>query len=336
MQRFIPTTSRLLLARPLSTSLPRLASSDKGPRMTQGHTTDKSHNLDAQSTASNRGQDLHEGEKKTSGFDAADQTKGKKSDAAKAEADKGQEGSFNDQSAQNQGVQGSMGGKEDASRGSFTDSIKQTLGFDGLKKMHKDKKNFHSSAREWKDKATGGDPLKAARQPKEKGLAGDQNEHLKHKDPKKADKGKGNAAENPSLPSKKKPAASKSLHTTAKASATKPPGGYSKAHEREGEEGFVGGFVGTEAATAYESNPQDTPPEGLPSSLESPYSAEATPGPEPSMKPSSQTPHSSTAVDPPNEALAEAAKEGMLGERNPQPQPEMGEMGNKEAWKHRK
>lgn len=41
-------------------------------------------------------------------------------------------------------------------------------------------------------------------------------------------------------------------------------------------------------------------------------------------------------MDPPHKVLTQQAKDGTLADRNPPPEPSMGEMGNKEAWKHRK
>lgn len=87
---------------------------------------------------------------------------------------------------------------------------------------------------------------KSPRKPVEKSLHGDQNAHLKHKDAKEGDKGKGNAAEDPHLPSKNKPAASKGakgarhFSTSVRVGAKKVDANYVKAHEpKEKADGFV-------------------------------------------------------------------------------------------------
>ncbi|WVR07854.1 hypothetical protein IAU60_004897 [Kwoniella sp. DSM 27419] len=184
-------------------------------------------------------------------------------------------------------------------------------------------------------------------------LADHQNEHLKHEDVSKTQKdaAKGEkAAGNPNLPNQmgksdiqtggsgspvapqtqdQKPTSTgttgsaggqrRGLHTSAHASAAQPPKGYAKAHTGEPHEA---GYA--------------APPEALPPNLESPYGSDATPSLEPGLTPSNKMEHSSTAVDPPNRALKQAALDGTLGERNQQPDGEVGKLGNKEAWKHRK
>lgn len=70
---------------------------------------------------------------------------------------------------------------------------------------------------------------------------------------------------------------------------------------------------------------QDAPPEALPSTLDSPYSPAATDkGDTDTMTPSSQKQYSSTAGDPPNEALTKGAMDGSLPDRNPQPNADVG------------
>ena len=83
-------------------------------------------------------------------------------------------------------------------------------------------KSFHTSARAQADFPT--TDADGSREPTEKDLHGEQNEHLKHKEEGEKDKGKGNAAEDPHLPSK-----TRKFHTSARSMATKPPGGYAKA-----------------------------------------------------------------------------------------------------------
>ena len=69
-----------------------------------------------------------------------------------------------------------------------------------------------------------------SRQPKEKDLLGEQNEHLKHKSSDEKDSGKGNASSDPHLPShNNKPTGTRAFSTSVGLNATKPPGGYAKA-----------------------------------------------------------------------------------------------------------
>jgi hypothetical protein len=72
---------------------------------------------------------------------------------------------------------------------------------------------------------------------------------------------------------------------------------------------------------------QDAPPTALPSGLKSAYQErdpKAVQGAESNLTPSSKAPYSSTAVDPPNEALRKAVLEGTMPEKNPQPQSKYG------------
>lgn len=69
---------------------------------------------------------------------------------------------------------------------------------------------------------------------------------------------------------------------------------------------------------------QNTAPTALSPKLDSPYSAEATPSPDPNLTPSSEARTSSTAVDPPNEVLRKKVLEGNMPERNPMPTGEVG------------
>jgi hypothetical protein len=69
---------------------------------------------------------------------------------------------------------------------------------------------------------------------------------------------------------------------------------------------------------------QDVAPEALPSTLDSAYSAEATPKADPSLKPSHETGASSTSMDAPHNVLTQQAKEGTLADRNPPPEAKAG------------
>ncbi|WWC91496.1 uncharacterized protein L201_006442 [Kwoniella dendrophila CBS 6074] len=310
---------------------------NKGPPTTQGHSTDKAHQAghtdgDVQSASVRAGQNAKSNSESPSSqgqaqpFDAARQgsTGGTaKPSEAKAEVkDEGQAGAFKDQvGGQDESAPGvEFGKKENAAGGSYTDGIKETVlgGFDNLKKLRSEGKNFHTSARQFypgKGTSPSAD-VDGSREPKEPNLEGEQNQHLKHQAPGTADQGKGNAAETPHLPSRK---SKKAFSTYSRRQmAAQPPKGYAKALPSEGNQ------------AGY-----NAPPEALPPTLDSPYGKDAVQDPEPGQTPSHEN-YSSTAVDPPNEALRQAAKDGNLADRNGPPTTEMGEMGNKEAWKHRK
>lgn len=111
-------------------------------------------------------------------------------------------------------------GKDEITPPAFVDAVKKNLGFKttaGEDKQNRGggkgvtgtgtfafdhgKRTFHTSAFFMADPATRGQAPTGSRQPQDS-TYGDQNAHLKHKsDPSKADSGKGNAAEEPSLPS---------------------------------------------------------------------------------------------------------------------------------------
>jgi hypothetical protein len=91
-------------------------------------------------------------------------------------------------------------------------------------------KSFHTSARCNVEPSSDAGPK--SREPKhEVEPQSDQSPHLKHKDPKKPDSGKGNAASEPHLPSKQ--------GEQKRGYATRPPGGYSKTFKPEGADKHV-------------------------------------------------------------------------------------------------
>ena len=91
-------------------------------------------------------------------------------------------------------------------------------------------KSFHTSARSNVESSSDAGPK--SREPKhEVEPQSDQSPHLKHKDPKKPDSGKGNAASEPHLPSKQ--------GVQKRGYATRPPGGYSKSFKPEGADKHV-------------------------------------------------------------------------------------------------
>ncbi|WVR00384.1 hypothetical protein IAU59_007527 [Kwoniella sp. CBS 9459] len=359
----------------------------KGPDLSQGHSTDKAHQTghtdgDVQSASVRAGQNAKDNaEPSSSGeaqpFDAAKQgSAGGTAKPNKAEGDAkdaGQAGAFKDQvGGQDEAAPGvEFGKKEEAAGGTFTigDSVKKTVqgGFDGLKKLRSEGKNFHTSARQMNaGKTSPSADVEGSRTPKEGALQGDQNQHLKHKDATEPDAGKGNAAEDPSLPSKNQSQSSgkaagegkstvtdipSDIQTGGAGSPTAPQGSHQKPTSTAGTTGGQRRGVHMSARVQAAQPPKgyakalpsegnqagyNAPPEGLPPKLDSPYSAEATQSPDPGLKPASKVPHSSTAVDPPNEALRQAAKDGTLAERNEQPHAEYGRIGLEDAWKHRK
>ncbi|WVQ84897.1 hypothetical protein IAT38_007060 [Cryptococcus sp. DSM 104549] len=333
--RLTPLTARTLTrtvhpVRALSTTAPRL---NKGPPTTQGHSTNKPSHTDPQSTSVSSGQAAKSsagGSGEAEPFDAARQ--GGQGGEAKQSAEKnasgeadGQAGALKDQvGGQEGGSKGVEFGKEEEAAGeSVGDSLKKTLGsFSGLRKLRDENKNFHTSARAYRPQEPSAD-VPGSRDPKEAPLPGDQNEHLKHSSASSQDKGKGNAAETPHLPSKegKGEKGKRGMHTSARLGASPPANKYAKALPSEGNRAGL-----------------DAPPEALPPNLESVFghSKDAIQPPDANQTPASKVPHSSTAVDPPHPVLRQQALDGTLAERNTQPTAEMGRQGNDEAWKHRK
>ncbi|WVQ72957.1 hypothetical protein IAR50_002519 [Cryptococcus sp. DSM 104548] len=332
---------RLTLSRPITRAVqPRLLSTtparlNKGPPTTQGHTSNKGTD-DPQATSARAG----EAEKQSSSgsgeaqpFDAARQggsggeAKGSKSQETSG-VGKGQSGAFKDQVGGQEGSGSgvSYGGQEPAAENTTTQGLKNTnqgQGFEGLRKLREEGKNFHTSARSNRPAETTSPEAPGSRAPKES-TPGDQNDHLKHSSSSASDKGKGNAAEEPHLPSQQGKGGnaqqSRKIHTSIARRAHSPPSDkYAKTHHDSE----------SHAATG-------SPTEALPPHLESDYSAEATQPAPSNLKPSSQIPHSSSAVDPPHPVLSQQAKDGTLADRNTQPTAEMGRQGNDEAWKHRK
>ncbi|ODN82476.1 hypothetical protein L198_07698 [Cryptococcus wingfieldii CBS 7118] len=317
----------------LSTTRPRL---NKGPPTTQGHTSTK----DADDPQADSAHAAHAEKQSSNGsgeeepFDAARQggsggeAKGSKTQATSG-VDKGQSGAFKDQVGGQEGSDKGVefGGQEPAAENTATQGLKNTnqgQGFEGLRKLREEGKNFHTSARAHGPAAEPTSPdAPGSRAPKES-TPGDQNDHLKHSSSSTPDKGKGNAADDPHLPSQQGKGGStqqtRKIHMSAARRAHSPPSDkYAKTHHDSE----------SHAATS-------APPEALPPHLESDYSAEATEPAPSNLKPSSQIPHSSSAVDPPHPVLSQQAKDGTLAERNTQPTAEMGRQGNDEAWKHRK
>ncbi|KAJ9117116.1 hypothetical protein QFC24_006575 [Naganishia onofrii] len=115
---------------------------------------------------------------------------------------------------------GEVGGKEEAAAPSFKSGVKQLLGMSVNKEEHQEsktgpgvsKQKFHTSARNsapggedgqaYSGSKSTGDTMSEARKPKDTNVQGDQNSHLKHKQPGQAEGGAGNAGSTPHLPSK--------------------------------------------------------------------------------------------------------------------------------------
>ncbi|XAO24267.1 hypothetical protein I312_103064 [Cryptococcus bacillisporus CA1280] len=347
-------TKRLALssAHVIEPSQPRLLSTsyslfNKGPPTTQGHVLGKG-NDDPQAEAAKQGAaakgSSSSSAASTSGeaepFDAARQAGGESKRSKSQETSgvgKGQSGAFKDQVGGQEGSAPgvSYGGQEDAAADRTHQGIKNTQpashkgNFDDLKKMREEGKNFHTSTRASFPipspipfAPTSANPP-GSNKPIES-LPFDQNEHLKHSPSSSPDKGKGNAGEEPHLPSHKgqnkadgSKNETKGLHSSARVSGNPSTEKYAKT--------FPGDRSGG-----------DAPAEALPPHLESDYGPEANqPAPE-DLKPSSGLPHSSTAEEPPHPVLSDQAKSGKLAERNSQPTAEMGRQGNSEAWKSRK
>ena len=210
--RTLPRVASAQLAlRPVSravhTSPVTLKDAFKSPKpLSEGHAafekSDSKLQHDPQSSSAAEGMEAKETGTDSEGpFDAAVQGHGKKggkkTDKMKEESAKntGQSGAFADQ------VGGQPGGAQDATQKKGEESAAgqssgavgvgknvANSGFDGLKQMRKDGRNFSTSARAYQDKK----PAETGKE--EKGLQGDQNEHLKHKSASEKDQGKGNVS----------------------------------------------------------------------------------------------------------------------------------------------
>lgn len=350
---------RPITLRPAITSL-RFASSgpttktkqDDHPPTTQGHATQKGHNLDVQTEYASKGQ-----QESTKAGDNG-QGEGQPFDAARMSGSGGEQksgsegkGPFKDQVGGQAGGESRMGGKEETAGGSTGDMIKKALGV-GKDERHQSvmspskngsQRQFHTSTRIWNSSP------KTGREPKESAsdLHGDQNQHLKHTSNPGPDQtsGKGNAAADPHLPSKSSSSSSSSTSTPEQTSGNpaqsgKASGqvkGFAAFHtssrvgvKKQPEGGYVGSHESEPAKAGY-----DTPPEALPPNLESAYNrAESEPA-KPNLTPSSEAQYSSTAQDPPNQALKGVVTGGGMDPRNPQPSGDVGKQGLDEAWKKR-
>ncbi|WVN90673.1 uncharacterized protein L203_105915 [Cryptococcus depauperatus CBS 7841] len=301
---------------------------NRGPSTTQGHTLDKL-NDDPQASAATSGiaeKSSSSGSGESQPFDAARQggeAGERKTSTSKGQTDvdKGQAGAFQDQvggqPSSSQGVE--YGGKEEASESKSPegDALKRFSGFNSLKKLCNENKNFHTSARTLQPSSIPKAHPSGSSEPVDTQLAGDQNQHLKHSSPTSEDSGKGNAASTPHLPSRKGKQANEQLSSSHQSSLKQ----HKEYMRAPNDPSVVGPSV---AATAF------------PQHLESMYGPDATPSAPENLKPSSKVPFSSTAVDPPHPILTKQAKEGGLADRNTQPTAEMGKQGIQEAWKHRR
>lgn len=123
------------------------------------------------------------------------------------------------------------------------------------------------------------------------------------------------AAPTPHLPSQSgKGGAKRSMHTSA-------------ASRAEGSKSYVEGVKTEPVKAGYVSftSDLDLTQQSAPEGGHQPQSGYLTPPTPPKdLKASSEIPHSSSAVDPPNATLQEQAKAGTLADRNPQPNAKVG------------
>ncbi|KAI0658619.1 hypothetical protein C8Q70DRAFT_934153 [Cubamyces menziesii] len=231
--RTLPTASRFLHATAVNAAQ---TPPGKDSRLSQGSVSQEGHRHpnDVHDQAARSGQDVAQGKRSAGPYDAASRTGDQKTDRSGLSGN--QEGvGFAEQvgSSTSTGKKDypsasngeGMGGQEESTPPGFIASVKSKLGFStsageakqnrgggvGVtgtgtlpfeKKPEEGRRPFHTSARRNADPTVGQAP-EASRQPKESTNA-DQNPHLKHK-PENAkaspDRGKGNAGENPTLPS---------------------------------------------------------------------------------------------------------------------------------------
>lgn len=205
--RTLPSSTRLFHA---SSAAAAQTAPGKDPRLSQGtvsHAGNR-HSQDTHDQAARSGQRVASGEQSSGPHDAASRTSSQSADHSELSGN--QEGvGFADQvgsasSTANKSAAGEgKGREEDATPEGLAATIKSKLGLGSSGGGAKQTRAFHTSAAR-ATASTVGQALDASREPKERTNA-DQNPHLKHKPASSAqaspDKGKGNAGENPTLPS---------------------------------------------------------------------------------------------------------------------------------------
>ncbi|KAI9057648.1 hypothetical protein FKP32DRAFT_1583339 [Trametes sanguinea] len=212
--RTLPSSSRLFH---VSSVKAAQTPPGKDPRLSQGTVSkpgEHQHPNDVHDQAARSGQKVAQGGQSSGPYDAASRTGDQKTDRSGLSGN--QEGvGFAEQvgSASGTGSKGQpspsagegMGGQEESTPPGLFASIKSKMGLNTSsdEKPGEGRRPFHTSAALAADPTTGQVP-EASRQPKERTNA-EQNPHLRHKsaDSAKAepDQGKGNAGENPTLPS---------------------------------------------------------------------------------------------------------------------------------------
>ncbi|KAL7418603.1 hypothetical protein Q5752_007061 [Cryptotrichosporon argae] len=289
MLRF-PLARAARSSRAFSTRAPLFA---KSP-LSQGHTTDKASDLvhkdkDVQSASARAGFDSRANAQADAdsgsgdapgGYDAARQgSEGgevRKTGAQLENRGSDAEGALKDQvGGQPEGGGVQMGHKEETAGESRPDRIKKTLqGFAGLRQQHNEGRDYHTLARprglhtSAVARAVSASP-EASRQPKDE-VAGDQNAHLSHKAAGAPDSGgKGNAAAEPTLPSKHKRAGAgtgktdagaqsksnagksqRGLHTSARVDSVAAPGTEGKQpHEQTAPDAGAAGSPGKKSGS---------------------------------------------------------------------------------------
>lgn len=206
--RTLPSSTRLFHASSVTAAH---TAPGKDPRLSQGTVSQSGnrHSQDTHDQAARGGQRVASGEQSSGPHDAASR-KGNQS-ADHSELSGNQEGvGFADQvgsassTANKSPAAGEgKGREEDAASEGLAATIKSKLGLGSSSGGAKQTRAFHTSAAGAAASTVGQAP-DASREPKERTNA-DQNPHLKHKPASSAqaspDKGKGNAGENPTLPS---------------------------------------------------------------------------------------------------------------------------------------
>ncbi|KAJ9111352.1 hypothetical protein QFC19_001120 [Naganishia cerealis] len=335
--------------RGITTTVPLCTENDPTKPNSFGHATRKAGEtleggLDVQSASVQAGFDQAKHGKKTQAepYDTAAEDAGgqkapsvQKEDALK-DAKTGAQaafsaGSFKDHraGAQSSGeYAGEVGGKEEAAAPSFKASVKQVLGMDVNKQEHQEsktgpgvrKQQMHTSARRsapggtegkaYSGSKSTGDTMSEARKPKDTNVQGDQNPHLKHKQPEQAEGGAGNAGTTPHLPSKSRAGQAADDLRTDPSSVRKAQFHTSARRGKDAAAGYVAATENPAKAAGY-----DTPAEALPSA--DLYGNKLPPAGD--LKPSSALPHSTTAQAPRHPVMGDQARDGTLADRNPPP-----------------
>ncbi|KAL1940048.1 hypothetical protein VTO73DRAFT_9383 [Trametes versicolor] len=227
--RTLPSSTRLFHASSVTAAQ---TPPGKDPRLSQGTVSQAGnrHSQDTHDQAARGGQRVASGEQSSGPHDAASRTGSQSADHSELSGNQegvgfaDQVGSASSTANKSAGAGEGKGREEDAMPEGLAATIKSKLGLGSSSGGAKQTRAFHTAAARAVASTISQAP-EASREPKERTNA-DQNSHLKHKPASSAqaspDKGKGNAGENPTLPSHqfdKKPSSASQQKRTFSTSA---------------------------------------------------------------------------------------------------------------------